>query len=250
MVDTKITTAIQDWLNSPKKNIFEGAELLVRINRNRMMYQYILRKRDMGKLTYELRKYLKIRQDGLTRRDVVILEQKVMPDIKESLTSSAIQEEEGIAEDDGEVKYHGKRDDYDELPESIRNLYEKNGTIFHKMKEEYNTLLQMEDAEPCDRYEHLKILDDLDTKYRENWNTYDSWNGEDAAAKVEVTPKTVSAARKYISDNKKKLSELPEEKKELLLQKMQERISFLVAAGETFDAEYQTELESYGLLFS
>lgn len=249
MVDAKLTTDIQNWLNSPKKNIFEGAELLVRINRNRMMYQYILRKHDMGKLTYELRKHLKIRQDGSTRRDVVLLEQKVMPEVQESLASNAIQEDNETDEDD-KVKYHGKREDHDELPDSVRNLYGKNGTIFCKMKELYNTLLQMEDAEPCDRYEHLKILADLDTKYRENWNAYDSWKREDAAAKVEVTPKTVSAARKYISDNKKKLSELPEEKKEMLLQKMQERISFLVAAGETFDADYQTELESYGLLFS
>ena len=33
----------------------------------------------------------------------------------------------------------------------------------------------MEDKEPCDRYEYLKILSDLDKKYRADMLTYDSY---------------------------------------------------------------------------
>lgn len=33
----------------------------------------------------------------------------------------------------------------------------------------------MEDKEPCDRYEYLKILSDLDKKYRADMLAYDSY---------------------------------------------------------------------------
>lgn len=248
--DPKTVRKIQDWLNSPEKNISEGAELLLAINRNRMMYQYILRKRDEGKLTYELRKYLKIFLDGMSRRDVVVMEHQVMPRAKATLSAPETRTVKvGTSAD---IVYKGKRPDHDQLPEAIRKIYERNGDVFFRMKRVYNTLLQMEDAEPCDRYEQLKMLDELDREYRANWGLYDSYTpgdgGQDSKA---VTPKKVNAARKYLSDNKKKLATLKDEaKKAALLNKMQERIDLLVDAGETFEEKYQRELEKLGLHFS
>lgn len=268
MVDPKVIKAIQDWLNSDEKDFPAGAELLLRINRNRMMNQILMRTRNLGKLTYELRKLLNIMLDGMSRRDVVVLEHQVMPRIKESLQTPPVApdmdagEQESSPEGEEQTTFRGKRADHDELPESVRALYDRNGEVFFKMKETYNSLLQMEDAEPCDRYELLKMLDELDREYRGNWAIYDKaepgtdqTHGDDAGngntPPPEVTPKQVNAARKYLSDNKKKLLALEDEaKRKALLDKMQQRVTLLVKAGETFDPEYMQELKGLGLQFS
>lgn len=243
--DPKAIRVIQDWLNSPDKNVPEGAELLLRINRNRMMYQYILRKRDVGKLSYELRKHLKILLDGMTRRDVVVLEHKVLPRVKATLAAPAPVKA-------ADVKYKGRRKDHDSLPAEIKALYDSNGETFFKLKSVWNTLMQMMDSEPCDRYEQLKILDELDCQYRANLEKYDHYDiNSKPAAPAAITPKQVNAARKYLSDNKKKLGTLKDEtKKKALLQKMQERVTLLVKAGETFDSSQQKDLTNLGLMFS
>ena len=45
------------------------------------------------------------------------------------------------------------------------------------MKRTYNTLLQMHDSAPCDRYEYLKVLKNLDDRYRAAWKKYDGYGG-------------------------------------------------------------------------
>ena len=43
------------------------------------------------------------------------------------------------------------------------------------MKQTFETLKTLEDAAPCDRYEHLKVLKSLDDQYRKNWKKYDGF---------------------------------------------------------------------------
>ena len=74
-LDPKFTQELVDWLNSDHSSdekIREGADLLLRINRNRLLYQQIMRtpQRLLKKLEYELKKHLVIRNDGLTLDDV------------------------------------------------------------------------------------------------------------------------------------------------------------------------------------
>ena len=64
----------------------------------------------------------------------------------------------------------------------------------------------------------------------------------------------VQAARKYISDNKKKLAELresgewPNAKYDELLEKVQERFNFLIETGNSVSDEQVAELKELGIV--
>lgn len=245
MLDAKLTKRIQAWLGAPKeeRDLRTGAELLLLLNRNRWLFQQILRRGLWSKLEYELGKHLRIRLDGLTRDDVARMEIQVIPRIKKSVAA----------------QFRGKRPDHDSLPDGIRKLYEDNGTRYERMKQVYNDLLGMMQAEPCDRYELLKGLSELDSKYREAWAEYDAYDpssssepehGEKAPAAA-PTAAQVSAARKYLSTNAPKLRAAvdagEEEKAAALRGKMQERVALILLAGEGFKDDFRQQLAGLGL---
>ena len=167
MLDNKFTEAMRAWLNAPSesRSLQEGAELLLRLNRNKWMHQQILRTRNFSKLEYELKKHLQIRLDGLTLQEVADMEKHVVPQAKKSIEDNA-----PTISTDAEnptPQFAGKRADHDTLPDDIKELYEKNGEIYFKLKQTFETLKQMHDAQPCDRYEYLKVLSEQDKQYRQ-----------------------------------------------------------------------------------
>lgn len=188
MLDNKFTEAIQSWLNDTGENrsLAEGAELLLRLNRNKWMYQQILRTRNVSKLEYELNKHLRIRLAGYTLQEVAAMERKLMPMAQQTIDGHA-----PVISTDAEnpaPQFAGKRADHDALPEDIRSLYEQNGDIYFKLKQTFETLKQMESAQPCDRFELLKVLSELDKQYRDNWQRYDN-----AAAVTTGAPQSARA---------------------------------------------------------
>ena len=88
-MDEKFTQKIQEWLNTAAsgRDLAAGAQMLLQLNRNRVLYANIMRRpeRFAEKLEYELRKHLQIRLDGLTMADVVKMERVVMPAAEETL---------------------------------------------------------------------------------------------------------------------------------------------------------------------
>ena len=250
MLDERFTQQLQAWLDTPSdsRDLATGAELLLRLNKNRWMHQMILKKRNFTKLEYELKKYLRIRLEGLTKREVVAMEQTVLPLAIESINAGA----PVISTDDEmpEGNYRGKRPDHDTLPQELQELYERNGDIYFKIKQLFETLQQMENDTPCDRHEYLKQLDELDKTYRQNWETYDTWSAVTSGPVQPVTDaptaQQLQAARKYVSSNKKKLEETGDK---ALREKIQQRIDLLLSADQGFDEDYQKELEELGLHF-
>lgn len=196
MLDDKFTAAMQQWLNAKEedRDLKQGAELLLRLNRNRWMYQQILRTGNFSKLEYELKKHLKIRLDGMTIQEIVEMEREVIPSAKQTLEDHT----PTISTDaeNPQPQFAGKRADHDTLPDEIKELYEKNGDIYFKLKQTFETLKQMHDAQPCDRYEYLKVLSEQDKHYRENWAAYDSYVPGTKTAK----PKTKRTKKKETSD--------------------------------------------------
>lgn len=256
MLDDKLTSDIQSWLDSPAESrpLEAGAELLLRLNRNRYMHAQIIRRRNFAKLEYELQKHLRIRLEGLTARDVAVMERDALPAIEKSLDEArpVISTDADLPEGD----FHGKRPDHDSLPADLQKVYERNGIVYFKMKQLFETLKGMGDATPCDRHELLLQLVELDREYRENWLRYDTWsavaNGDVAAAPASSAPtaQQIQAARKYISNNKPKLASAVGGEAEALRDKMQQRISLLLSAGQGFDSDYRSELEALGLDFN
>ena len=260
MLDQQFTNDIQKWIDSPReqRDLAQGALMLLRLNRNRFLHAHIVRHADWERLEKELTKHLRIRLKGLTQRQVAEMEQREMPRIKRTIEQGgpATSNEEEGSEDGKQTPHRGKRSDHDNLPEEVQAIYEKNGDIFRKMKQLFETLKQMENEQPCDRHEYLSILVSLDEQYRENWAEYDSWQPSDVTEEEPknhpyspATAKQISAARKYLSINRQKLAELTGEAHEILRAKMQRRVDLILSAGESFDPTYQAELAELGLTF-
>ena len=79
----------------------------------------------------------------------------------------------------------------------------------------------------------------------------DTDNGKKAEDNPADIAKKVNAARKYLSDNKKKLADLKntdEKKYSVLLMKVQERYEYLVSSGNTVEADQVAELVNLGLV--
>jgi hypothetical protein len=263
-IDEQLTKDMQGWLDTEPANrdLMKGAEMVLKLNRNRILYQNISHnpKKFASKIEYELKKYLTIRLDRKTIQDVVKMDKELVPAVAETLAT--FQPE--INSDDDKPQEatiaKGKRADHDSLPEEIRQLWEDNKDIYFRLKQTFETLKTMKGALPCDRYEYLKQLEELDTKYRDNMNKYDHFDpnaqgtsgdsGETAEDPAEMAKK-VSAARGYLSDNKKKLAELKEsgdqDKYEKLLAKVQQRYDFLISTGNNVGEEQVNALRELGV---
>lgn len=256
-LDEKLTRELQQWLDTPAGDrvLTDGALMLLRLNRNKVMYRHILLHEDWAKLEYELRKHLRIRLDGRTADDVVRMEREVVP-----AAAASIEAGTPLISTDADftdAPYRGRRDDHKQLPADVQQLYERNGELYFKMKQLFEDLKRMNDRPACDRYEFLKILAELDKEYRDNWNTYDTWSAATAGAPNAApqpaadapSAQQIQAARKYLSENKAKLSALEGPKADKLRAKMQERVLLLEAAGQGFDDDHKEELISLGLVF-
>ena len=90
-LDPAFTQQVQDYLAQPieQRDLQRGAELMLQMNRNRSLHRYILRRGDSVRLERELIKYLRIRLDGLTRREVYFLEKETLPRVRATFRAAA-----------------------------------------------------------------------------------------------------------------------------------------------------------------
>ena len=189
-MDHKLTQDIINYLNtsSDKRDVVFGATLLLKLNRNRILFQNACKRpiKYAEQIAYELQKHLNIRVDHKTIADVIEMDKTVIPAITYILSEGA----PVISADDDlpieGVKVLGKRIDHDELPEEIQNIWTFNGQLFFKIKALFEQLKSMADAPACDRYELLKQLADADKTYRDGMATYDNYQiGDDLPVKDE-----------------------------------------------------------------
>lgn len=246
-----LTTKIRQILDTPDGEVdLDGAALiLLRINRNRILYQNIIRGRRVEKLKYELGKIysFRIREDAV--RETARLEKEAVRIVRETFPKEEEREKE-------ETK--GKRRDHELLPDELKAKFFENRNIYLRMRKLHEQLKLLVNARACDRYEYLRELVALDKKTRENWDAYDGYSaasvpppdpiapreatgakegeGESVPAGKNADFNEISAARKYLSNNKAKLAELKglpqeREKYEALLGKVQARLDLLLALG-------------------
>lgn len=188
MINLELTPKIKEWLaaDPDKRDLKAGAELLLRITRNRILYNNIMRN-PAGKaslLEYHLQKILKKRLIDTTHEEV----KQMMAQV------DAIADQRGLS---GSVRtpfQNGKRPDHDELPDEVRQLYVENGEIMRLMRETHTRLRMItplnSTCPDSDRYPLAKAIIDYDRRYRDNWNVYDHYvKGTPMAATV----KTVDA---------------------------------------------------------
>lgn len=259
-LDVKVTQAIQDWLNTPEpmRNITEGANLMLSLNRNRALYNSILKRPDkfLPKLEYELRKYLRMRIDNKTVADVIRMEAKVMPAAEDTLSNTIVLSTEDELPSADVAK--GRRQDHDTLPPHIQKLWDDNIPRIRKINLVFNELKAMHDAQPCDRYEKLVILDNLDKAYRSSMSQYDSYVNSATSAPmgahdvVTDNEKTVNNARKTLSKYRKQLADMSHDdaRRQVALEKVQNAVNAIVACKANFAQDTVEELSALGIKFT
>lgn len=261
MLDNVFTLSIKEWLDTEedKRDLHKGAEMLLKLNRNQYMYMRIVKRKNMALLVYQLQKHYKIRVDGMTIDQVAKMDSEVMTAVQQTLIEDAPALREAPEDDvfvldaDADMPSatrRGKRDDHEELPAEIQELYKRGGDLYYKIKEVHHTLSTMLDSAPCDRYEYCHQLKQLHDEYRLGWETYDNYGKVMERQLTQEQSKQISAARKYLSTNKAKLSTLNGEEYQTLHSKMQERVDFLLSLSQTFTPDFEQELIGHGLVFS
>lgn len=178
MIDENLTKRIQQWLETPKneRNIQEGAMLLLKMNKNQVMYRNIIMfpKKYASYLEKELQKRYNMRVAKVTHEQVKEMRAQVgkMTQLKEDNPADNFKA--------------GKRADHDQLPEEIQAAYADNLGILQRMRMLHNRLVLLEEeaeknervCKDSDRYPFLKELIELDKTYRKNWQKYDDFNLE------------------------------------------------------------------------
>lgn len=266
-LDPRVTRHIQEWLNTPaeKRDIREGADLMLSLNRNRALYNSILRQPEkfLPKLEYELRKFLHMRLNNMSVADAARLEQRVMPAVIKIVGEPPV-----ISTDDELPEAYiakGRRKDHDSLPRHIGELWESNGRRYRQIVLLFNELKGMENALPCDRFEKLKILDEIEKAYRTNLELYDSYvkpasadndttaaiDAEQPATKAADVAKLIGAARKTISTNKKVLASLApgSPKRPAIVSRIQTAVNVIKSSGASLSVATMNELQKLGIVF-
>lgn len=265
-MDNKFTQELTDWLNTPRdqRDILAGAMMLLRLNKNRFFYANVCRRPEKfhDKLEYELRKHLHIRLDNMTIADVVRLEAKVIPQAKVTLATPP-----AVVSTDNELPkakvVRGRRADHDRLPANIQELWDKNLQLYKTIKQVFEQLKGMEKAQPCDRYEYLKILDETDKQYRRNLECYDNYVAPSAPSAASPTEnaeestsrdtdyRKINAARKTLSKYKKVFAKSIEagdlEKAATAKKKILDSVDAIRSAGGIIGAAVTNELVDLGI---
>ncbi len=197
MIELELTPQIKKWLDTEpsQRNLQRGADLLLRITRNKILYTNITRNiaRHAGTIEYHLNKIYKARLNDITHAQV----RSMMVEV------DAIAGARGLESPEGSSKrsefQRGKRADHDELPDEIKQLYVDNADILRKMRECHVRLRMITpENSTCpdsDRYPWAKEIIALDTLYRENWNRYDHYVKGTPVAAVQLVTDARSDSR-------------------------------------------------------
>lgn len=267
-MDKAFTQDIADWLETPReeRDVRKGAELLLRINGNRHIYQLAMIRPETAHdhVEADLKKFLQIRLDGHTMESVRQMDSELIPKVQNIITTRQDESEDAPEETDDTAPAHrGKRSDHNELPEEIRAIYERGGELFEKIKQIFTELQQMENAPACDRYEKLKVLKPLVKEYTDGWERYDNYysdmSQEEAVEAVDEAPepgnevKRVGAARKFISTHVAKLETLlqaetiDEAEVENERRQIAERMAFVAETGGSFKPDFAQRINALGV---
>lgn len=177
MIDIELTQKIKDWLDTDpaKRDLTLGAQLLLRVTRNKILYANVSRRLDKKAdvIEYHLQKAYNARLRQFTHEEVDRMMQQAGVIAK---TRGLDFPESSDARSDFQ---RGKRADHDELPAEIQQLYTENADIRRRMRECHTRLRMINSTNSScpdsDRYPFVKELIALDQRYRDNWNKYDHY---------------------------------------------------------------------------
>lgn len=227
----ELTDKIKEWLQSDEKDLDQGAELALRVNRNKQLYNYITRKRDAEKLEYELKKILFAR--GFAPESYLPVAD---PAEKQESTKAG--------ENECEVFNKGKRTDHDQLPGQVQAEYDRAMIIYPQIRNRHTQMKMTKTSE--ERQPIREELTRLEDALNSAWEVYDSYdlNNPPVEQQNEIDSKRIQANRRYISDQRKSGWKNIDKKRE----EIQKRISEVYEVGEKFSDETVKELTDLGFV--
>ena len=172
MLKEEVIQKVKAYLEAEpeKRDLAEGALLVLQLTNNRIMYQNFMRRPNhyASRIEYELQKKYNFYLQQLTHEQVLEMGKQVQ----------SIAKEHNLADEHEEFK-KGKRADHDALPLDIQALYAQNMSIMQQMRR-LHTQLQLLSVEhstcpDSERYPFLKELIALDKQYHANWEQYDHY---------------------------------------------------------------------------
>lgn len=198
MIDLELTPKLKEWLDTEPatRDLKAGAELLLRITRNKILYTNVMRNlsRHAQTIEYHINKIYKTRLNDITHAEV----RDMMVKVDAIATARGLDTATESASKRTEFQ-RGKRADHEELPDEIKQLYVDNADIMRKMRECHVRLRMITpDTSTCpdsDRYPWAKELIALDTLYRDNWNKYDHYVKGTPASSVKLVTDPRSESR-------------------------------------------------------
>ena len=216
MIDNNLTIRLKAWLekesHTDNEDIMEGAQMLLKLNRNQALFNTISRRpgKYVSKIEYELKKFLPMRLNRMTIGDVKKLDAELTPEIQDAINNETGSADDELNEKEDLPAHGGKRSDHDSLPDDIKSIWEENAMRWKKIKLVFNQLKTL--TQPCDRYELLMQLKETWYKYKAEFERYDSFELNSTTTEGESEPaeviKQITNARAYISKNIDKLQQL------------------------------------------
>jgi hypothetical protein len=236
MSDSKLKIFdIQTFLDSTQ-NYREGLDLFCKYSKNKYMQKYLSRKKNPKKLIYELKK--------LINQNINI------PNVQQPVTND---ENKYERRDFFKITKDGKID-WKDLPEILQQYYLKNAEE-HKLMRALHEKMKLAENDDT-RAELRNQIVEYDNTITERWNVIDRYiaTGEmpepeqEPKPAADITPKEVSASRAAISRYIEKLEtdklEAPE--KEKIIQKLQNRVTRMISAGQSFAEDTLNKIKKFG----
>ena len=195
-IDEKLNRRIQAWLETPadERDIDEGATLLLKLNRNQVLYMNAIKspKKYEKLVERELKRRLNFRVQQITHEQVEEMRYQVRKIEADHFSLKDNNPAEGFKA--------GKREDHDQLPEEIQAAYADNLGIMQRMRMLHGKLVLLEEkaekdqtiCKDSDRYPFLKELIELDKQYHENWAKYDGYNPETGVVETSLDARAAS----------------------------------------------------------
>lgn len=206
-MDNTLTARIGAFLqleHPSDQQIIEAATMLLQCNPSgeRGIYNSALR-RPQAMLPWvrtDLKKYYNIRQRGLTTEQVPAYNADAMKKVRETLSILPKDIQKEAVPQVPVLGVRGKRADHDQLPDTIKVLWDKNTERWKTIRKLHNQLLVMISKpgyQPCDGNELCHLLREADTQLRAAYKTYDSF------VIVPATPDTAADSVDVFTDNVK-----------------------------------------------
>jgi len=225
-----------DWFE--RKDYGEGVALLGKYVKNKILIQNLSRKRNPGKLEYELLK--------IAERNKLVPEKPEVTKVEvEDKPLPAVEETKGTIEDPKQLNP-------DELPAHLKSKWHENQDSYKEIRSLHEKLKLMENGTTEDRQPLTERLASLDDVIRANWAEIDDWipgQEKEPVTSATVDFNRINANRKFISTNLRKIIDnaIQPKKLDVVKNEIKTRFKELKTAGQEFTADTLEDLKKAGI---